>query len=120
MHIQIYDSAFRFKVRTSSLCVITEGQFDSIAGHQNDAGEEDCKLQCEKYEWCRGVRVMYSNKKECRLLTNNSTPIDGYNYLNPGRWVEPKDWKESILYPTTVNPTYRCLEKIEIRKLKVE
>ena len=98
------------------MCVITEREQDSIGGHQI-SGEtyisgEYCKGQCEKYEWCRGVRVPHSDKKECRLLTNNSTPIDGYIPSNIGRWAEPKDWKESG------NTNYRCLEKIEIRKLE--
>ena len=118
--IQIYDLAFRFEERTSSLCVITGGEQDSIAGHQSigEVTKEDCKSKCEKYEWCRGVRVTHSDKKECRLLTNNSIPIDGYNYMNSGRWAEPKAWKEKIL-DSSINPTYRCLEKIEIRKLEI-
>ena len=52
------------------------------------------------------------NSKFCRLLGNDSMPLDGWTYKDPGNWAEPKDWKETRIYES-----YQCLEKVKIGKL---
>ena len=73
--------------------------------------KEECKLECENYEWCRGIKINVVYSGNCRLLTNQSTPINGWTFYDSGNWVEPKNWKES----KTID-NYRCLEKVEIGK----
>ena len=96
----------------------TKARFDPISGYQNlnkASTFQECKNQCEKYEWCRGVRVANPKMtidKYCRLLTNHSSPIEGWTLYNNGNWAEPQEWNESPVYPTL-----RCLEKVKIGML---
>lgn len=57
---------------------------------------------------------MNSNDRHCRLLTNYSKPMNGWEFYNAAIWAEPKDWKESNFYKS-----YRCLEKVEISMLQM-
>ena len=107
----ISTTEFKFLERTSTSCT-TDGQTKVIAGYQS--GEKtliQCKLDCEKYEWCRGIRVANpdeSTLETCRLLTNHSVHITGWKYYNIGNWAEPRNWADSQYN------TLRCLEKIKI------
>jgi len=103
---------FRFEERTETLCVVIEGDVSTpISGHQKDGVEtkEECKLECTKREWCKGIRINIEYSGNCRLLTNRSSPIDGWTFYNSGNWAEPKNWKEG-----KTNDNYRCLEKVKI------
>ena len=98
------------------MCVIPEGtNHDPISGYVSRESKtvDECKFECVKYKWCRGIRIRYTDNKPCRLLTNESSPIDGWKYYNSGNWVEPTNWKESIH-----NKAYQCLEKVEISEFK--
>ena len=50
-------------------------------------------------------------------MTNNSTTIDGWDFLFSGNWVEPKNWKGTIRLKNAWQ--LQCLEKIEIGTLKI-
>ena len=73
-------------MRTRTACVATQGELDMISGHESNSVEtlNACQLECEKYKWCRGIAVSYSNNNYCRLLTNYTGRIDGLRYLNHG------------------------------------
>ena len=62
--------------------------------------ENECKLKCEKYKWCRGIRV-----PGCKLLTNHRTPVPGCRSTGFD-WTEPQNWKNGT------RNGYRCLEKV--------
>ena len=83
----------------------------AISGHQFQSalGFEECKLECAKYEWCRGILegIHEKTRGSCRLLTNHSSPIFGWTYYHSGNWAEPTHWQESS------NVFYRCLERIK-------
>ena len=106
---------YRFEERTSTGCT-TDGKYKTISGYQLGAKTfNTCKTECQKYEKCKGIRVAIpgkSNSKTCRLLTGHNLTITGWDYLNQGNWVEPKNWKHSPVYDTM-----RCLEKIKISML---
>ena len=107
-------SGFKFEERTRTACATIQNDLIKfISGHENkNKTIEECKFECEKYKWCRGIGVKKENSRFCRLLSNDSTPLDGWTYKNPGNWAEPKDWKETRIYES-----YQCLEKVEISTL---
>ena len=107
-------SGFRFEERTSTGCVDANGV--PIAGYRrDDLSLEKCVTECKKYQWCRGIGVSSTNNNHCRLLTNESSPLDGWTFIDSGKWTEPKDWKEGF----SNYPNLRCLEKVEIRMYNV-
>ena len=116
LHIKItieikFISGFRFEERTSTGCV--NGNKQPIAGYRrDDLSLEKCVTECKKYLWCRGIGVSSNVKSHCRLLTNESSPLDGWTFIDSGKWAEPKDWKEGF----SEYPKLQCLEKVEIRK----
>ena len=80
-------------MRTNTGCAVSMNNPNYISGQQsqNDKTSEECRFECEKYEWCRGIRVKKSDDKHCRLLTNYSTRVDGWGFLDSGNWAEPKE-----------------------------
>ena len=102
---------FRFEERTSTGCV--DGNGVLIAGYgRDDLSLEKCVTECKKRQWCRGIGVSSNINSHCSLLTNESSPLDGWTYIDYGKWAEPKDWKEGLQQ----YPNLRCLEKVEIRR----
>merc|ERR1711894_97927 len=89
-----------------------EGIKNYISGYQKDlVTYDDCKLACEKYDWCKGFRIKQKNTISCRLLTNEYAEIEGWTLFNKGNWVEPENWRGSI-WANATNSHYKCYEKI--------
>ena len=57
-------------MRTSTGCVLPDnGLNKAISGYQPKDGIRtvaECKLDCEKYEWCRGIRVANPEMSESK------------------------------------------------------
>ena len=113
---------YSFEERTSSGCVLPDnGLNKAISGYQSKNGLKtvaECKLDCKKYEWCRGIRVAnpeLTEFKYCRLLTNHSLGIEGWKFFDIGNWAEPHNWESSTEHFNTL----RCLEKIKISMFKI-
>ena len=110
-----------FKIRTYTACS-THG-FAYISGHQKQRISHDqCKMECLKHRWCRGIRISGSISNhfgKCRLLTNHKIPLPGWIFYNEGNWVEPSKWKETgdVTCKTAyMDNTYHCYEKVSCRK----
>ena len=100
-----------FRLKTETVCT-TEGIKNYISGYQKDlVTYDDCKLACEKYDWCKGFRIKQKNTISCRLLTNEYAEIEGWTLFNKGNWVEPENWRGSI-WANATNSHYKCYEKI--------
>ena len=67
----------------------------------------DCKIECTKYSWCRGIRRPVSGN-QCGLLRDQqSSTISGWENAYPLNWVEPDQWKNSG------HNGYKCFEKVK-------
>ena len=54
-----------------------------------------CKLECNKYRWCKGVQIKQGSLfGQCRLLTKTKVSIPGWTFKYEGNWAEPGDWQE--------------------------
>ena len=79
------------------------------------ASKDECKAECEKYDWCKGVRVKENHNGfhgSCRLLTNDdSVNMEGWTFFNKGNWIEPEKWLP-IIGQQPEHASYKCYEKI--------
>ena len=101
-----------FKLSTNTACS-TDGINKYISGLEKKlTSHDDCKLECERHEWCKGYRINGTDLISCRLLTNQNVSISGgWEYLDEGNWAEPDEWRE------TINAVgFMCYEKVLIGK----
>ena len=79
------------------------------------ASKDECKKECEKYDWCKGLRVKenaYGFHGSCRLLTNDdSVNMEGWTFFNKGNWVEPENWLP-VVGQQPKHASYKCYVKI--------
>ena len=107
-----------FKLSTNTACS-TDGINKYISGLQKDVpSQEDCSLECERYNWCRGYRISGKDDSlSCRLLTNEIVSLsDGWEYLDEGNWAEPDKWKETHNAIVDPLPLDMCYEKFFVGK----
>ena len=110
--LYLFFAEVNFKLSTNTACS-TDGINKFISGFQKEiSSQEDCKLECERHEWCKGYRVNGTDSVSCRLLTNENVTIsDGWKHFDDGNWAEPDEWKET---PDAVG--YLCYEKTFVGK----
>ena len=79
------------------------------------ASKDECKAECEKYDWCKGLRIKENDNGfhgSCRLLTNDdSVNLEGWTFYNKGNWIEPELWLP-IIGQKPEHASYKCYEKI--------